>query len=84
MTAGLGWVNRGEPMTDRLKGCTVLFNQDVRTDDAEALLNAIQMLKGVQAVNPNVLTDSDWMARERVRGEFVKDLWQVLHPGTKQ
>jgi hypothetical protein len=34
-------------MTDRLKGCVVTFDQDLRTDDAEAILNAIRMVKGV-------------------------------------
>lgn len=39
-------------MTDRLKGCTVVFEHDVRTDDAESTLNAIRAIRGVLKVEP--------------------------------
>jgi hypothetical protein len=33
-------------MSDRLKGCIVSFDHDIREDDAEFYLNAIRAIKG--------------------------------------
>ena len=46
-------------MTDRLKGCTVVFDRDIRVDDAEHLLDAIRMLRGVIDVTPEIKVLSD-------------------------
>lgn len=70
-------------MTDRFKGVWVTFDQDIRTDDAESLINAIKHLRGVLAVEPNITDVADYMARERVRQEFSEKLWEVLHPKKK-
>jgi hypothetical protein len=67
-------------MTDRLKGCTVVFTHDIRDDDAEAILNAIRMVKGVLSVDPSLASSEDWMMRERVKSELGEKLWQVLYP----
>lgn len=34
-------------MTDRVKGLTVIFEQDIRDDDCEYITNAIRMIRGV-------------------------------------
>jgi hypothetical protein len=65
-------------MTDRLKGCWVAFSEDIRVDDAEGLLNAIRYLHGVESVEGSVSTPDDWMARERVRHELIRQLRDVL------
>lgn len=65
-------------MTDRLKGVTVVFDRDIRVDDAEAILAAIQMIKGVACVAPSISTSDDWMNRERVRIELVEKIFEVL------
>lgn len=65
-------------MTDRLKGVTVVFDRDIRVDDAEAILAAIQMIKGVARVAPSISTSDDWMNRERVRIELVEKIFEVL------
>ncbi len=61
-------------MSDRLKGCTVIFTEDIRTGDAEAILNAIRMVKGVALVEPSVSTAQDWIAETRARGKVLDDL----------
>lgn len=61
-------------MTDRLKGCTVVFDRDIRVDDVEALLNAIRMVKGVLRVEPSISTPDDWMAATRARTELLSKL----------
>ena len=56
-------------MTDRLKGCVVTFERDIREDDAEKVLNAILMIRGVASVDVSVADADDHMNRERVRRE---------------
>lgn len=65
-------------MTDRLKGCVVLFDKDIRDDDCQPLIDAIRMLKHVKAVTPNLAGPDDWMCRERVRRELQEKLWSVF------
>ena len=67
-------------MTDRLKGCTVVFERDIREDDAEHILNAIRMLKGVLKVEPSISTADDWMAQERARHDIGQKLLKVVYP----
>lgn len=71
---------RGGVMTDRLKGCVVVFTDDFREDDAEPLLNAIRMLKGVASVHVDLdVTDHrDYVARYRVRHELRAKLFAAI------
>lgn len=61
-------------MTDRYKGCTVVFDHEIREDDAEHLLNAIRMIKGVKAVEPHILDRHGMM-----RMDAVYDMKRKLH-----
>lgn len=65
-------------MTDRLKGVLVTFGQDIREDDAEKLLDAIRMLKGVIDVRPLVSSIEDDMARARVDFEWRERILDLL------
>jgi len=70
-------------MTDRLKGLTVAFDRDIREDDAEAIVSAIKMIKGVLDVQPSYATSEDWMNRCRIRDELGTALWEILYPKAK-
>lgn len=67
-------------MTDRLKGCVVVFERDIRVDDAEPLLEAIRMLKGVASVHTDgdVTDHRDYGARARVRHELREKLHAAI------
>jgi hypothetical protein len=65
-------------MTDRLKGCTVSFTAPVREDDADAILDAIRMIRGVDAVLPVLDAPEDWHAYQRARRELSAKLWRAL------
>lgn len=67
-------------MTDRYNYLTVALEKDMRSDDAEALIEAIRMLRGVENVAPHVADPGDWTAEQRVRQELSQKLWAVLHP----
>jgi len=62
-------------MTDRLKGAYIAFTQDIREDDAESIIQAIKMIKGVSAVETSVSNGEDWMNREHIRSELKERFW---------
>lgn len=67
-------------MTDRLNGVWVAFENDIREDDAESLINAIKRLRGVLSVKTNVVDFNGWIAEERVRRELGEKLLSILAP----
>lgn len=67
-------------MTDRLYAVTVLFDRDIREDDAQQIIDAISMIKGVSKVGKHVTNVELWAATERARMELTSKLWEVLHP----
>ena len=67
-------------MTDRLKGLLIALAEDIREDDAQPIIDAIKMIKGVLNVTPIVKSSDDWLARERVREEFREGILKLLFP----
>lgn len=67
-------------MTDRLKGVLVTFKRDIREDDAESIINAIQMVKGVMSVKPVPSNFDTHMAEERVRREIYDKIFKLVYP----
>ena len=64
-------------MTDRYNAVVVAFDRDIREDDAEAVINAIRMIKGVVNVTPNVTDISDHVAAMRAKRELREKLLAV-------
>ncbi len=71
-------------MTDRFNALVVVLDRDYRSDDAQAILDAIRMIKGVVAVEGNVLKPDDFIARVRVREEIREKIWDVFFPREKE
>ena len=71
-------------MTDRIHTLTVVLEKDMREDDAEFLINAIQQLRGVLCVNGHVSTAQSYMAEERAMHALRKKLWAALYPDEEQ
>ena len=67
-------------MTDRYHSLTVVLEKDMRSDDAEGLLAAIQRMRGVLSVTGEVTDVGTWMAEERARQELGTKIWHVLYP----
>lgn len=67
-------------MTDRYYALTVVLEKDIRSDDAEKLIDAINMLKGVINVKGNVSDPDVWMAQERARCELGIKLLEIVYP----
>lgn len=66
-------------MTDRLKGLTVAFNKDIRDDDAQSIIDAILMIKGVVDVSTSVSNPDDYMNRMQVKNEILKKVYAVFN-----
>jgi hypothetical protein len=68
----------GGDMTDRIKGLTVLLEPDKREDDAQAIIDAIRMIRGVVSVKTHVTDVDHHFAVDTARRELVNKLWEVL------
>lgn len=66
-------------MTDRLKGFVVTLDHDIREDDAEEILNAIRMVKGVVSVKPVQANSDDDIIRSRVLSELRQKLLGIVY-----
>jgi len=66
-------------MTARYNALTVVLEKDIRDDDAEPLMNAIRMLRGVADVSGNVASIESYTAEVRARSELVKKLFDVVY-----
>lgn len=65
-------------MTDRYNALTVVLEQDIRDDDAEPLIEAIKMLKGVVDVQGNVPSVDSFVAQSRVDQKWRNHLVELL------
>lgn len=68
-------------MTDRYSGYVVTMDTDVRSDDAQATIDAIKQIKGVVTVEPQIHAAPEMIAESRVRNELGRELMKILYPG---
>lgn len=67
-------------MTDRHIAYTVTLIEEVREDDAEMIINAIHMVKGVLSVTPEVRDSLHHVAKEQIRHEYFKKIKDIFYP----
>jgi hypothetical protein len=65
-------------MTDRIHSLTIVLERDIRMDDAQATIAAIEQIKGVLSVTPNVASIEDHIAFQRVRRELTEKIMEVV------
>lgn len=65
-------------MSDRYVALTVVLEQPRRDDDAAALIAAIQQMRGVLSVTPEVADVQTYAAYERARLDMREALWRAL------
>lgn len=70
-------------MTDRLNGFFVVFEADMRTDDAESTLDAIRHIRGVLSVTGNVSNIESHVAESRVRHEMQMRVYDFARSFTE-
>ena len=66
-------------MTTRYSALTVILDRDIREDDAEPLMAAIRMLKGVIRVEGYVADLDERIAECRIKSELRQQIYELLH-----
>ena len=62
-------------MSDRINGFVVILDKDYKDEDIEATIKAIEQIKGVVAVKPNIVTGSEYIVTERTKLKIVNKLY---------
>lgn len=62
-------------MSDRINGFVVILDKDYKDEDIEATINAIEQIKGVVAVKPNIVTSNEHIAETRIKLEIVNKIY---------
>lgn len=65
-------------MTDRHAGYLVTLANDMREDDAEAVMTALRMVRGVISVEPVQANIDQMIAMGRVNAEWTDRLFDLL------
>lgn len=65
-------------MTERYYALTVVLTEDIREDDAQSLISAIQMLRGVATVTPHVADFTTHWAEQRAKQELRAKIIELL------
>lgn len=65
-------------MTDRYNAFIVILGNDIREDDAQEIINAIKMIKGVLTVTPHVSGLVDLIAEKKAKIKILKKLYSVI------
>ncbi len=66
-------------MTDRFSTLTVVLEKDTRDDDAEYILNAIRMIKGVISVKGDVRDTNTYFLKERLKREYQDKIFKIFN-----
>lgn len=71
-------------MTDRIRGLIVTLDDDYREDDAETIVGALKMIKGVANVEMAPATSvQDYLNRQVVRLEMVNKMLDAIREEEK-
>lgn len=62
-------------MSDRINGFIVVLDKDYKDEDIEATISAIEQIKGVIAVKPNIVTPNECIAKHQTRIEIVNKIY---------
>jgi hypothetical protein len=65
-------------MTDRINALTIVLDKDYRDEDAQAIIDAILMIRGVMHVTEHVVEPISLIAEVRAKTELQSKLWEVL------
>lgn len=72
-------------MTDRIRYLTVVLDQDYRVDDAESIIDAMHMMKGVSGVLPGeAVSGNDHINRGLIYAQIRSDLIDALYKMEKK
>lgn len=65
-------------MTDRFNALLVILDKDIREDDAQCLIQAIEQFRNVRKVTGNIANIQQSISQARVRGELINGILKIL------
>jgi len=65
-------------MTARVKGFTVTLERDIREDDFQSILEAVEMIRGIAHVEPVLATHEDHMVRTRLKIDITRNILKLI------
>ena len=65
-------------MTARVKGFTVTLERDIREDDFQRIKEAVEMIVGVEHVEPSIVTSADFVVRQRLKHDITRNILKVI------
>lgn len=71
-------------MTTRHAGYLVVLDEDIREDDAQYVINALRMVKGVRAVTPVEASHDQVVARIRRDSQWADALRELILEGPQK
>jgi copper chaperone CopZ len=71
-------------MSDRYNAITVVLEKDTRDDDAQDIIAALKMVKGVADAKPNIVNVDSFVSDTRARQELGSKLFEVLYDKYKK
>lgn len=64
-------------MSDRINGFVVILDNNYKDEEIEQTIKAIEQIKGVIAVKPNIVTTDDYIAKERTKIEIANKIYEL-------
>lgn len=71
-------------MTDRFKGFLITLDKEIREDDAQPILEALKMIRGVFQVKPYINGAEDWMMYEKGVWDTRKSIMEHMKNPIKE
>lgn len=65
-------------MTDRANGIVVVLEHDIRVDDLEPIINAIEQIRGVVCAKSHVADPGSFIVKQRVISDMRRKIFEVL------
>lgn len=65
-------------MSDRIKGLTVVLDNDYREEDIEMIKELILQIKGVKTVEESIVSVDDLINRSRITIEIKEKIYDFL------
>lgn len=66
-------------MTTRIRSITVAFEEDIRPEEVECLVNTIEMMRNVLSVTTNEVIPNDWATERRVKLKTAQKLNNLVN-----
>ena len=65
-------------MTDRVAHLTVYLDRDMTDEDVECVMRAMRMVKFVSKVEPHIIDNKDYRARDRIQRQVSDHMRRVV------